>query len=185
MCETFHKSPSLNVAQQCLRICGTEVAMNRKRLALMAEMLDEIARGTWRVSRIGFARQDARIPSFLPDVWITGLNEPLGSAACAIGYACLDSRFEGLRLDNMEPCTLTPPRPGRFTRRYVRGWDAVCTYFDLDLETAQSLFGPDGNPASPGIVRDWVLDLIDRPLASCRTPAASAAPPHDPIVKVG
>jgi hypothetical protein len=140
--------------------------MNKRRLALMAEMLEEICRGSWRVSRAGFARQDARIPSFLPDVWITGLNEPLGSAACAIGFACLDARFEGLRLDNMEPCTLSIQHSGRFTRRYIRGWNAVCAYFDIDLETAQSLFGPDGNPSSPAIVRDWVLDLLDRPSIS-------------------
>ena len=127
---------------------------------LMAEMLDEIAGGTWRVTRVGFLRQDRKIPAFLPDVWITGMNDPLGQAACAIGFACLDHRFSGLNLDNMVPVTMAPSRFQGHPRRFARGWEAVSFYFGLDEFTARNLFGPEGRPAYPAMVSEWIRDLL-------------------------
>lgn len=133
--------------------------MQHKRLRQLLEMLDELAAGRWQVTRKGYAGSGHRRPSFLPDVWVTAMDDPLGHAACAIGYACLDARFEGLYLDGLEPCTRLAPT-ARSHARLARGWEAVCVYFGLDEPTARRLFGPEGCPASIATVRDWLREYL-------------------------
>jgi len=135
-----------------------------ERLALMLEMLEELASGRWQVSRKGYAGSGHRRPSFLPDVWVTPMGDPLGHAACAIGFACLDARFEGLYLDGLEPCTRLPGN-ARAHARLARGWEAVCAYFGLSEGVARELFGPDRGPASIADVRDWLRALLHSPKA--------------------
>jgi hypothetical protein len=130
-------------------------------------MLDELAAGRWQVTRLGYAGSGYRRPSFLPDVWVTAMDDPLGHAACAIGYACLDARFEGLYLDGLEPCTRLAPT-ARAHARLVKGWEAVALYFGLEEATARALFGPDRSPASIVDVRDWLREYLShQPAASC------------------
>lgn len=133
--------------------------MQEKRLRRLLEMLDELAAGRWQVTRIGYAGSGYRRPSFLPDVWVTAMDDPLGHAACAIGYACLDARFEGLYLDGLQPCTRLAPTP-RSHARLAKGWEAVALYFSLEEATARALFGPDRNPASITDVRDWLREFL-------------------------
>lgn len=138
--------------------------MHTERLGLMLEMLEELAMGRWQVSRKGYAGSGHRRPSFLPDVWVTPMDDPLGHAACAIGFACLDARFEGLYLDGLEPCVRLPGT-ARAHARLVKGWEAVCAYFGLAEATARELFGPDRAPASIADVRDWLRALLHTPTA--------------------
>lgn len=145
--------------------------MQEKRLKCLLEMLDELAAGRWQVTRRGYAGLGYRRPSFLPDVWVTAMDDPLGHAACAIGYACLDARFEGLYLDNLQPCARLAPT-SRSHARLAKGWEAVALYFGLEEAIARQLFGPERNPASITDVRDWLQDLLSSGEAS---PCARAA----------
>lgn len=139
--------------------------MQEERLRELLAMLEELASCRWQVTRRGYVGQ--RRPSFLPDVWVTATDDPLGHAACAIGYACLDARFEGLYLDGLEPCTRLPATP-KAHARLVRGWGAVCAYFGLEEATARRLFGADHSPASIATVRDelraWLHEAQPAPL---------------------
>ncbi|MBF7140826.1 MULTISPECIES: hypothetical protein [Pseudomonas] len=128
----------------------------------MLQMLEELAAGRWQVSRKGYAGSGHRRPSFLPDVWVTPMDDPLGHAACAIGFACLDERFEGLYLDGLEPCTRLPGT-ARTHARLAKGWEAVAAYFELDQTTARSLFGVERSPASITQVRDWLRAFLYTP----------------------
>ncbi|WP_040262721.1 hypothetical protein [Pseudomonas massiliensis] len=136
--------------------------MQEERLALLLDMLDELAAGRWQVSRKGYTGFGYRRPSFLPDVWVTAMDDPLGHAACAIGYACLDARFEGLYLNGLEPCTRAAPS-ARAHARLATGWDAVCSYFGLDEATARRLFSAEQSPASIACVRDWLREWLYSP----------------------
>lgn len=138
--------------------------MHIERLALMLEMLEELASGRWQVSRKGYAGSSHRRPSFLPDVWVTPMDDPLGHAACAIGFACLDARFEGIYLDGLEPCTRIPAT-ARTHARLAKGWEAVCAYFGVSEPMARDLFGPDRSPGSIAEVRDWLRALLHSPTA--------------------
>lgn len=142
--------------------------MNVQRLSLMVDMLEELATGRWHASRPGFITETRRQPTFLPDLWIENIDHPLGASGCAVGFACLDSRFAGLNLRDLEPTTRAPALQPGYPPRLASGWDAVCEYFGLEDGMARWLFGAEGNAQSWGQVRDWlrmVLASADRDLS--------------------
>jgi hypothetical protein len=148
--------------------------MNTQRLSLMAEMLDELATGRWYASRPGFMTATRRQPTFLPDLWIDNVDHPLGACGCAVGFACLDSRFIGLNLRDLEPTTRAPALQPGYPPRLATGWDAVCVYFGLEDDMARWLFGAQGNPQSWAQVRDWVRMALE----CAARDEAQAAPAH-------
>jgi hypothetical protein len=138
------------------------LTMNRERLSLMADMLDELAGGHWSASRPGFVAPLRRRPLFMPELWIDQLDHPQGPSGCAIGFACLDNRFPGLNLNGLEPSTRAPALTPGYPPRLALGWDAVCVYFGLDDGMARWLFGASGNPQSWSQVRDWVRMVLEQ-----------------------
>jgi len=135
--------------------------MNTQRLSLIADMLDELTCGRWYASRPGFITATRRQPTFLPDLWIANVDHPLGASGCAVGFACLDSRFVGLNLRDLEPTTRAPALVPGYPPRLATGWDAVCVYFGLEDEMARWLFGAGGNPQSWAQVRDWLRMVLE------------------------
>lgn len=117
--------------------------MNRERLQLMVEMLEEVEAGTW------VPTDDTNLPSMLRPTESVSFNMRhwggpkglCGYAACAVGHACMDSRFP--RLDNKSELSIAP-RCGAEV-----GWGAVYRFFDLTAEEAKHLFSDEKYAVTP------------------------------------
>lgn len=144
--------------------------MNRERLELMVTMLKELEAGTWKPTgtTLGHLPLARLVPEggveFNLNVWAdtTDPDHACGFAACAIGHACMDARFNELGL-----CLFW--REGTKTPIYLADqeeWKAVHEFFDLGPELAWPLFDPNrytyDERRDPAAVRARIETLLLR-----------------------
>lgn len=119
--------------------------MNIERLALMVQMLAEVVKGEWVASGSAVCKITQRkdpIRKFDLSTWVSRVS--CGFSACAVGHACLDSRFNKLGLSyNFERAV---PKYNNNTN-----WKAVEKFFDIKEETAELLF----------MIRRYQSDIAD------------------------
>lgn len=116
--------------------------MNIKHLKLMVKMLSEVEAGTWKLPKQSVIAGIDPISKYdAPDhtnqfdlaFWTYATKEiSCGFTACAIGHACLDSRFNklGLSLGSSDE----PRYSGMFS------WQAVNEFFEITNNTSTILF---------------------------------------------
>jgi hypothetical protein len=145
--------------------------MHRERLELMCTLLTEVEAGTWEPTG---SRANGRPlphrwrPEHLFDLtdWIYLVRPDCGFSACAIGHACLDSRFnaEGLfmhfgssELYGMAPTYTHDGQP-------LLTWPAVGAFFDLTPGQVDRLFDPQEysvpQRTNPAAVRQRIEALL-------------------------
>ena len=125
--------------------------MNRERLELMVTLLKEVEAGTWEPSGspttlAGVVVPLAERPGHRFDMidWLDNVRPDCGFAACAVGHACLDARFNALGL-----CMLwNGPGQSHHPFFVVKGqahlsWAAVGRFFDLTPTQEDYLFDGD------------------------------------------
>lgn len=112
--------------------------MNRERMQLMHDMLCEVEAGTWRPAAPEGTNVTTMVPRFNLGIW-AGFIEGCGFAACAVGHACLDPRFnaQGLVLSGKEHWMSGLP-----TYKGNQSWWAVQDFFDIQPTLAHELFDP-------------------------------------------
>lgn len=131
--------------------------MNIERLTLLKTMLTEVREGTWRPTRFTGYKI-----SLMPDtpinfdmtVWAGPNPHSCGFAACALGHACLDPRFnaQGLALEHF----------GAPIFNGAPNINAATNFFEIDYPTARYLFIPDTYPrVAPTIMPADVIARID------------------------
>lgn len=141
--------------------------MNKQRLEMMATMLHEVERKTWKAtadvcvvaSMFGLGVDVDHIAFDLGE-WLAPEDEPeeghtCGYSACAVGHAVLDKRFvdDGLHLGDF----------GAPTYSTTMGWGAVREYFDIKIKDAWFLFDSteyDGGEPTPAEVADRIRAFI-------------------------
>ena len=116
--------------------------MNIERLKLMVKMLSEVEAGTWKLPRKTvidgidpISKHDApdHTNQFDLAFWTYATKEvSCGFTACAVGHACLDSRFNKLGFE------LGSSDEPRFLNR--SSWDAVNQFFEISSSTSTILF---------------------------------------------
>lgn len=111
--------------------------MNVERLELMATMLREVQAGTWTSDDTSGQYPGPR-GAFNIGTWVkrTDDNNQCGFAACAVGHACLDARF------NAQGLKLSSHRHAKFPEFNGFGdWHAVNRFFGLNDQESEHLFG--------------------------------------------
>lgn len=117
--------------------------MDKERLELMVTMLREVAAGTWRP-----AAEAAHKPTtFDLNNWLIAVDsageQPCGYAACAIGHATCDARFNTLGLH------ATPEETPQYLGFF--GWAAATSFFGLTYKQAIELFAEEAyTPSATG-----------------------------------
>ncbi|UBM12794.1 hypothetical protein [Cupriavidus metallidurans] len=74
------------------------------------------------------------------EAWLTGEEEPCGTIACALGWACLLPEFvrDGLHLDGFTPCYRPPG--SRWVSTSATGYEAGEKFFGLSACQAADIF---------------------------------------------
>jgi len=126
--------------------------MNRERLELMVTLLAEVEAGTWEPTGTTLGHQPLPLPPrpghrFDMIDWVDDVRPDCGFAACAIGHACLDERFNqhGLFLQWGDPGQSHAPMYSHQNRLH-RSWAAVGRFFDLTPTQEDHLFDGDRYP---------------------------------------
>lgn len=140
--------------------------MNRKRLALMGQMLVEVISGKWKggpqVAEWNKEHSFKPNKQVLFDIgdWVSsnsfGPANACGTTACAVGHACLDQRFNemGLHIEIGEAKPIFKNK---------ENWDAVEKFFGIENETAEMLFMDyhyDTTDVTPAQVLERVVLLL-------------------------
>ena len=148
--------------------------MNRERLQLMVTLLKEVEAGTWEPSGTTLGHQPLPLPNrpghrFDMIDWFDNVRTDCGFAACAVGHACLDERFnrEGLLLKFNGPGQSHHPMYSHKGNTYL-SWVAVSLFFDLRMMETDHLFDGDKYPydqkKDPAAVRQRIeAFLADSP----------------------
>lgn len=123
--------------------------MHRERLELMVTLLKEVEAGTWEPSGTTLGHQSLPLPPrpghrFDMIDWVDDVRPDCGFAACAVGHACLDERF------NQQGLFLYFNGPGQSHHPYYQhqghahlSWAAVGRFFDLTPTQEDYLFDGD------------------------------------------
>lgn len=118
--------------------------MNIARLKLMVKMLSEVEAGTWKapslskVILIDHELVNYQQSKFNLSTWASKAPKiECGFTACAVGHACLDSRFNklGLSFNNNYSAPLFDDGA-----EYESSWDAVNKFFEITNNTSTILF---------------------------------------------
>jgi hypothetical protein len=142
--------------------------MNRERLELMVTLLAEVEAGTWEPSGTGL---DPLPPGMQPTHrfvmvdWFDNTLPDCGFAACAVGHACLDARFNELGLFMQWDGPGQSPAPAYIHNgRQHRSWAAVGRFFDLTPVQEDYLFDGDKYPydkkRDPAAVRQRIEQAL-------------------------
>lgn len=170
--------------------------MNNENMQLMSTMLGEVVAGDWKGTPvdhnliIGPVKLfPVNVVGFDIETWaeeVTNSNgKTCGYSACAVGHACFDPRFQALGLA-MDRNTIPMLIDGDINYR----WDAVCRLFDINIDTAKSLF-LDKNYENyikfhikPGQVKSRVDELlvIGEDAFNAKYPNVSDINPNEPVV---
>ena len=108
------------------------------RLNLMIDMLNEVAVDMWRPTseeQRPAGLKEGEVPAF--DLTDCQSPSDCGFSACAIGYACLDKRFNDLGLKSSLMGLMTPMYQG------VQSWDALQEFFGIASDDLYFLFSID------------------------------------------
>lgn len=120
--------------------------MNTERMQLMLTMLKEVQAGTWKPSvqaePDGTNVYHTKV-AFNLNVW-AGTTQGCGFAACAVGHACLDKRFNdlGLHIQFTGASSGFPRYDGVGHTNTDDSWHHVAEFFKLFTSEAVHLFNP-------------------------------------------
>jgi hypothetical protein len=144
--------------------------MNRERLELMCTLLAEVEQGTWEPSGLfdiaGQVLPLTERPGHRFDMveWLDPVRPDCGFAACAIGHACLDTRFNAQGLFIGSDGAGQSPAPFFEDKgRLHRSWAAVGRFFDLTPVQEDYLFDGDKYPydkRDPAAVRQRIEQAL-------------------------
>lgn len=151
--------------------------MHRERLQLMVTLLKEVEAGTWEPSgtSLAIARENevplAERPGHRFDMidWLDNVRPDCGFAACAVGHACLDARFNALGLYMLWNGPGQSHHPFYVVKGHTHvSWAAVGRFFDLTPTEEDRLFDGDKYPydqkKDPAAVRQRIeAFLADSP----------------------
>lgn len=140
--------------------------MNRERLELMVTLLKEVEAGTWEPST-GLGLDALPCSTHLFDMvdWYDPVRPDCGFAACAVGHACLDARFNQLGLFLQWDGPGQSHAPAYIDKgRQHRSWAAVGRFFDLTPTQEDYLFDGDkyayDKKQSPAAVRQRIEQAL-------------------------
>lgn len=146
--------------------------MHRQRLELMVILLREVEAGTWEPSTDDLGPLPPGMhPTHRFDMidWLDNVRPDCGFAACAVGHACLDERFNriGLRMQWAGPGQSHAPEY-TVKKQTHRSWAAVGRFFDLTPRETDQLFDGDKYPydqkKSPAAVRLRIEAMLNPPI---------------------
>lgn len=158
--------------------------MNTERMQLMLTMLKEVQAGTWKPGVVPEIRGDVDTSAvaFNLEVWAGIVNSEgnhCGFAACAVGHACLDPRFNalGLYLDGQ----LTAPRYSECSADHRwDSWSNVKEFFDIPARMARWLFN---SISYRGVKEDWRHVRVEEVIARVEQALAEQAAADGNLLK--
>lgn len=107
--------------------------MNKQRLSAMADLLEEVAAGTWKPTR---SSNGLVAPNtFNIGTWYG--KESCGTAACAVGHAAFDKRFPEFDVTSCGSLMIRGDANDQLM------WKDVGSVFGIDAKSAIDLFGAD------------------------------------------
>lgn len=134
--------------------------MNRERLKILVEVLDRVEAEGGKFDMDRWVEPVGRQPDGTP------APPSCNTAACAMGWAAVEPRFNAMGLKLRVMRSYLSPNSTWYEPTFngLNGMEAACEFFDLTLDDTAYLFDPTAycKPALLPTVRRRVLEVIGK-----------------------